>query len=165
LIQDIPAGGDVEPVRFQLWKAHGLSLIAVSKSDRPLEAFYSKNEGAFFYGWIRMVDYLEVAAWRTDLAYMLENGLDVLPERMLTDADIPGKMADQPEQVNNNIRNIFDLVRLPQWRFNLNLRLWRRAMRSRQAREEVLPMLDATFNPSPKNVQERKKLLRYMLAR
>jgi hypothetical protein len=37
-------------------------------------------------------------------------------------------------------------------------------MRTAQARHEVLPMLDATFNPSPKNVAERRKLLRYMLA-
>lgn len=36
-------------------------------------------------------------------------------------------------------------------------------MRSRQARDEVLPMLDATFNPSQKNVNERRKLLRYMM--
>jgi hypothetical protein len=59
---------------------------------------------------------------------------------------------------------MFDLVRLPPWRFQLNLWMWRRAMRSRAARNDVLAMLDATFNPSPKNVQERRRLLRYMLA-
>lgn len=164
LIQETPPGGDIEPVRFQLWKAHGLSLDSATQSEGPLVDGYSHNERAFLSGWGRMVDFLEKAAWRTDIDFMLENGLDVLPERILTDEDIPGHMEDQPDQVNRNTRNMFDLVRLPPWRFQLNLWMWRRAMRSRAARDDVLAMLDATFNPSPKNVQERRRLLRYMLA-
>jgi hypothetical protein len=65
--------------------------------------------------------------------------------------------------VNGNLRNIVGLTRQPQWRFDINLWMWKRAMRTRQARDEVLPMLDATFNPSPKNVRERRKLLRYIM--
>ena len=68
------------------------------------------------------------------------------------------------ERVNSNLKSIIGLTRHSQFRFNLNLWLWKRAMRSRQARDEVLPMLDATFNPSPQNVKERRRLLRYMLA-
>jgi hypothetical protein len=95
---------------------------------------------------------------------MLENGVGTLPERALTAQDVPGKVADMDERVNNNIKNVIGLTRQSKLRFAFNLYLWKRAMRSRQARDEVLPMLDAAFNPSPKNVKERRKLLRYMLA-
>jgi hypothetical protein len=70
--------------------------------------------------------------------------------------DIPGQIADMDERVNINVRSIIGLTR-QSW-------LWKRAMRTRQARDEVLPMLDATFNPSPQNVAERRKLLRYIMA-
>ncbi len=49
-------------------------------------------------------------------------------------------------------------------RFDFNLWLWKRAMRTRRARREAPAMLDATFNPSPKNVEEQRRLTRYMLA-
>jgi hypothetical protein len=88
----------------------------------------------------------------------------VLPERILTDDDVPGSVQDMSRQVNSNLKSILGLVGLPAWRFNLNRFLWRRAMRTRAARDEVLPMLDATFNPSPRNVKERRRLLRSMLA-
>ncbi len=64
---------------------------------------------------------------------------------------------------NSNLKNIFGLVRQPQWRFDVNLWFWKRAMRTRQARAEAPKMLDATFNPSPKNVAERRRLLRYTI--
>jgi hypothetical protein len=86
-----------------------------------------------------------------------------LPGRIITEQDVPGQIADMDELVNGNVRNIIGLTRQSKLKFDFNLWLWKRAMRSRQARDEVLPMLDATFNPSPKNVNERRKLLRYML--
>jgi hypothetical protein len=68
-------------------------------------------------------------------------------------------------RVNKNIQNSIALARQSKLRFGFNLWLWKRAMRTRQAREEVLPMLEATFNPSPKNAVDRRKLLRYIVAR
>ena len=164
LIKQTPPEGDLEPIRFQLWKAHGVTLVAASRSDGPLVTGNSHHEIAFLSGWVRMVDFLELAAWRTDIDFMLKNGLDVLPERLLTNEDVPGRMNDQSEQVNRNVKSVFNLVKLPGWRFNINLWLWRRAMRTRAARDDVLTMLDATFHPSRKNVAERRKLLRYMLS-
>jgi hypothetical protein len=164
LIKQTSPGGDLEPIRFQLWKAHGVTLRAASRGQEPLVRGYSRHEVAFLSGWVRMVDFLELAAWRTDIDFMLKNGLDVLPERLLTNKDVPGHMNDQSEQVNSNVKSVFNLVKLPGWRFNINLWLWRRAMRTRAARDDVLAMLDATFHPSRKNVAERRKLLRYILS-
>jgi hypothetical protein len=94
---------------------------------------------------------------------MLRNGAGVLPGRMIKDDDGLGKIPDMDAPVNSNISSIVGLTRQAQWRFDLNLWMWKRAMRSRQARDEVLPMLDATFNPSPQNAGERRKLLRYVV--
>ena len=111
-----------------------------------------------------MVDFLGTAAWRTDLLFTLENGVGILPERTLTDRDIPGQIADMDDQVQGAVKNVISLTRQSPLRFGFNLWLWKRAMRTRQARAEVLPMLGATFNPSSQNIKERRKLLRYMLA-
>ncbi|HEX2623530.1 MAG TPA: Leg1-related protein [Phototrophicaceae bacterium] len=164
MLTKIKPGSDLEPVRFDLWKAHYESLIALEHvlEEEGLK-YTSRQELDFLIGWTHMVDFLGAAAWRTDLPYMLENGVGWLPERPLTDEDIPGKAPDMDEKVNNNVKSIIGLTRQAKWQFNFNLWLWKRAMRSRQARDEVLPMLDATFNPSPANVKERRKLLRYML--
>jgi uncharacterized protein DUF781 len=158
------AGSDLEPLLFLFWNAHKQSLNAIEQV-RPIveKQAYARHEINFFMGWIRMVDYLWVAAWPTDLKFMLENGSDVLPERMLREQDIPGHIPDMNDRVNANVRNILNLSNLSDFRFNFNLWLWKRAMRTRQARDEVVAMLDAVFNPSPKNVKERRKLFRYML--
>lgn len=36
-------------------------------------------------------------------------------------------------------------------------------MRTREARDQVLPLLDAVFNPGPGNAADRRKLLGYLL--
>ncbi|MCC7452447.1 MAG: hypothetical protein IT324_33915, partial [Anaerolineae bacterium] len=163
LVRDFEPGKDIEPIRFKLWKAHHVSLIAAGKLFDPLLEAYSQNERDFCIGWVRMVDFLTVAAWPTDLPFMLEFGNGVLPERVLTDTDVPGRVSDMNAGTNSNLKSIFGLVRQPQWRFDFNLYLWKRAMRTRQARAEAPAMLDATFNPSPKNVAERRRLMRYMI--
>jgi Leg1 len=160
----IAPGGDLEPLRFEQWKAHGYSLTSIEHAVHTVGSrYHAKGELDFLVGWIRMVDFLGAAAWRTDLVYMIKNGVGTLPGRIITEQDVPGKIADMDEQVNGNVRNIIGLTRQSKLQFGFNLWLWKRAMRSRQARDEVLPMLDATFNPSPKNANERRKLLRYMM--
>ncbi|MDQ4142665.1 MAG: hypothetical protein M3198_02810, partial [Actinomycetota bacterium] len=58
---------------------------------------------------------------------------------------------------------IVKLARTPDLRHNFNLWLWKRVMRSRAARDDVVAMLDAVFNPNPGNIAERKKMLRFLL--
>ncbi|MFN8563220.1 MAG: Leg1-related protein [Anaerolineae bacterium] len=157
-------GKDIEPMRRIQWDAHKSSLVTVERGVFELgRRFSSPSERDFLLGWIRMVDFLGTAAWRTDLLYMLENGIGTLPERALTPQDAR-KVAHMDDRANNNLKNIIGLTHQSKLRFGFNLYLWKRAMRTRQARDEVLPMLDATFNPSPKNVRERRRLLRYVLA-
>jgi hypothetical protein len=165
LMQRYKPGDDLEGLRFELWGAHHRSLLAAEDSlDSIGPRFCSRNELDFLIGWIRMVDFLGSAAWRTDLPFMLDNGVGMLPERLIRDEDRPGHIGDMNSQINVNVRSIISLTRQSRLRFQFNLWLWKRAMRTRQARDEVLPMLDATFNPSPQNIDERRKLLRYMLA-
>jgi hypothetical protein len=162
-LRDMRKGEDLERLRFKQWEAHHVSLDAGEETYPKLAVRYSRNEYDFFFGWIRMVDFLGIAAWHTDLDYMLQNGMGVLPERLITDEDQLGESPDLSPEVNANVRSVVSLTRQSEWRFNFNLWLWKRAMRTRQARDEVLPMLDATFSPSPRNAPERRKLLRYIL--
>lgn len=164
LVMETPRGGDIEPIRFKQWRAHFRSLVTIESFLLKLDASLSQREGDFLTGWIRMVDFLGAAAWHTDLEFMLENGVNVLPERMLTDQDIPGQIPDMDALVNSNVFNIVNLAHLSKRRFDFNLWLWKRGMRTRAAREQVVKMLDATFNPSPRNAAERRKLLGYVLA-
>ena len=157
-------GDDHEPLRLALWRAHKTSLDVVAarldtlepKDDAPLEL-------AFLRGWCRMVDYLWAAAWLTDFQFMVGHGLDVLPERMLTDADANLALSDLPKKVRKNVRNVVGLSQTSPLRHRLNLWLWRRAMRTRAARNEVGDMLDALFNHNPGNIAARRRMLRYLV--
>ena len=158
-------GKDIEPLRLLQWIAHGQSLIAAEPGIRALgERYYSKDELYFLLGWVRYVDFLQAALWRTDLIYMLEFGVGVLPPRLITDKDVPGQVADMDANVNKYLKNIIDFANQSPRRFAFNLFLWKRAMRTREARNDVAHLLDATLNPTPQNAPERRRMLKYMLA-
>jgi hypothetical protein len=95
---------------------------------------------------------------------MLEYGVGVLPPRLITDRDVPGQVADMDATMNRSLKNIIDFTNQSPRRFAFNLFLWKRAMRTREAREDVARLLDATLNPTPKNAPERRRMLKYMLA-
>jgi Leg1 len=154
---------DSEPARLTLWKAHKTCLDVVVGAIAGLDAApWPELELTFLRGWCRMVDYLWVAAWPTDFAFMTEHGLDVLPERLLTG---PEDLRALPAKARRNVANILRLATTPTWRYRLNLALWKRVMRTREARDQVLPLLDAVFNPRPGNAAERRRLLGYLLRR
>lgn len=154
-------GADREPIRLALWKAHKTCLdVVVTRIAAIDPAPYSPLELTFLRGWCRMVDYLWAAAWPTDFDFMTEHGLDVLPERLLEN---PDDLRALPDRARRNVRNILRLANTPTWRYNLNLRLWRRIMRTRAARDDVLPMLDALFNPRKDNAPQRRRMLGYLL--
>lgn len=150
---------DLDAVQLALWKAHKTCLDVVAQQIATIDsAPYPELELTFLKGWCRLVDYLWAAAWPTDFDFMTSNGLDVLPERLL-DGDLSGL----PPKALRNVRNAIGLARMPTWRYNLNLRLWKRVMRTREARQQVVPMLDAVFNPRPDNAPERRRMIRYLL--
>src|SRR5688572_33361943 len=107
-----------------VWKAHKTCLDVVAQRVAGIDpAPYSALELTFLRGWCRMVDYLWVAAWPTDFEFMIENGMDVLPERLLLADDDVDTL---PEKVRGSVRNIIKLAETPGWRYTLNLTMWKR---------------------------------------
>ncbi len=154
--------GDDEPVRLALWKAHKTCLDVVASCLATVDpAPDSPTEVRFLRGWCRMVDYLWAAAWRTDFDFTVAHGLDVLPDRLLQDD--PAQRRELPAGVARNVATVARLATTPTWRHRLNLTLWQRAMRTRPARDDVLAMLDAVFNPNPDNTAARRRLAAYVL--
>ncbi|QFZ20351.1 Leg1-related protein [Saccharothrix syringae] len=152
---------DPEPARLALWKAHKTCLDVVAGVLADVDtAPWPDLEITFLRGWCRMVDYLWAAAWPTDFASMTAHGLDVLPESLLTG---PGDVDALPAKARSNVVNVLRLATTPRWRYNLNLLLWQRIMRTREARDQVLPLLDAVFDPRPDNRAERRRLLVHLL--
>lgn len=161
LVWESRPNADLEPIRLALWKAHKTCLDVVVEGIAGISPEpYSDLELTFLRGWCRMVDYLWAAAWPTDFAFMTEHGLDVLPEVLLTAHD---DLRTLPPKVRRNVVNILGLATTPRWRYGLNLLLWKRVMRTREARDRVLPLLDAVFNPRPDNAADRRLMLRYLL--
>ncbi|MFL6140878.1 MAG: Leg1-related protein [Labedaea sp.] len=159
----VTASGPVEreAARLALWKAHKSCLDVVVDALAEVDTEpWPGLEVTFLRGWCRMVDYLWAAAWPTDFGFTTRHGLDVLPEWLLTTA---ADLTRLPAKTRRNTVNILRLATTPAWRYRLNLTLWQRIMRSREARDQVLPLLDAVFNPRPDNTAERRKLLRYLL--
>lgn len=153
--------GDDEPVRLALWKAHKTCLDVVARRLASIDVGTdSPAEIAFLRGWCRMVDYLWAAAWRTDFDFTVGHGLGVLPDRLLDD---PATRSDLPTRVARNVATVIRLDRTPGWRHRVNLALWQRAMRRREARDDVLVMLDAVFNPNPSNRAARRRLFGYVV--
>jgi hypothetical protein len=159
---DAEPGGDDEPVRLALWKAHKTCLDVVARCLATVDpAPDSPTEVRFLRGWCRMVDYLWAAAWRTDFDFTVTHGLDVLPDRLLVDD--PGQRRELPARVARNVATVARLATTPGWRHRLNLALWQRAMRTRPARDDVLALLDAVFNANPDNAAARRRLFAYVL--
>ena len=162
LVKTSPPGADFEPIRLALWKAHKTCLDVVARHVAAIDpASYPALELTFLRGWCRMVDYLWVAAWPTDFDFMTTHGLEVLPERLLQGDD--DDLRDLPPKVRRNVHTILKLARTPALRYHLDLTLWQRVMRTRTARDDVVSMLDAIFNPNAGNRAERRRMLGYLL--
>jgi len=110
----------------------------------------------FLRGWCRMVDFLWAAAFPTHFDFTVEHGLDVLPEQMLTSARVAEEL---PERAAGTTTNVLGLAKAGHLRTRVSLWLWRRAMRTPQARADVLTLLDAAFHRRVDNVATRARLL------
>jgi hypothetical protein len=121
---------------------------------------YAPLELTFLRGWCRMVDYLGAAAWPTDFDFMTKHGLEVLPEILL---EQHADLRTLPDKVRRNVANVIRLATTSPRRYALNLWLWKRTMRTRDARDDVLTLLDAVFNPTPDNAATRRRMLGYLL--
>lgn len=161
LVKDTEVTADFEPLRIALWKAHKTCLDVVVAAIADIDpAPYAPLELTFLRGWCRMVDYLAAAAWRTDFGFMTEHGLDVLPEILLEQRS---DLRTLPDKVRRNVANVVRLAATAPRRYALNLWMWRRIMRTRTARDEVLALLDALFDPRRDNAPARRRMLGYLL--
>lgn len=154
-------GTDLDPLRKALWHAHKTSLDVVARTISEIDPGEDSGlELEFLRGWCRMVDYLWAACWPTDFEFMVEHGLDVLPEHVLRGrADLRAL----PESVRSNVANVRGLAKMPKRQFDVNLWFWRRLMRTRAARSEVLTMLGAVFDRRNTSPTVYLRMMRYLL--
>jgi hypothetical protein len=134
---------DLEPLRFAVWRAHLASItIAVARHRREF-AVLPATEQAFARGWIRMVDLFGAAALRTDLEYLAPRPAS-LPHRILDDADF----SDLPRHEASTARRVIALGERPPWRWPLELAMWKRMVRTRDARDDIDAVMIELFGKS-----------------
>ena len=138
-------GDDLEPIRFAVWRAHLDSIeTAVRTSHRAYRAL-PPSERRFARGWVRTVELFGAAALRTDLERIAEHGGGALPPHMLQSEDVRDPMPDMSRAERRTVRIVFALADRPGWRWALEIRVWRRMMRSRAARDEAEVILAGMF--------------------
>ncbi len=133
---------DHDRVRLVVWRAHLESItFAVRRHEREYRAM-PDAEQRFARGWVRMVDLFAAAAVRTDLEKLIETGGGALPSRMLRAGD---PHEDLPRHERSTVRRVGELADRPGWRWALEVRIWRRMMRTRAARLDAEGLLAGMF--------------------
>jgi len=149
------AGEDLEPARIAIWRAHVASIaIAVGRHRDELRAM-PPLEQRFARGWVRMVDLFGAAALRTDLERLV-GGSGALPARVLAD-DTTMAALDRAER--RTAKRVLALADRPRLRWALEVRAWRRMMRTRPARDEAETLIGGLLG-GDRRVQLRA--LRYL---
>ncbi len=134
----IARDADHDTVRVLVWAAHLASItLAVASHDIAFRALPAP-ERRFARGWVRMVDLFAAAAVRTDLDKLIETGGGALPPRMLTDGD---SRADFHRYEASTVRRVGELSDRPSWRWGMEVRVWRRIMRTSVARADAEQLL------------------------
>ena len=152
------AGEDLEPVRRAAWLAHLESIEIATYQHRLQLAQLPSLEQRFARGWVRMVELFGAAAMRTDLEQLVAQAA-ALPSRILAD-DATLDQLDRAER--RMARRVIELGDRPRWRWKLEVRAWRRIMRTRAARDEAEILIAGLLGGHP---EARKKALRYALAK
>lgn len=146
-------GDDLEPARRAWWLAHLESIEIATHHHAPRLAQLPPLEQRFARGWVRMVELFGAAALRTDLERLVAQAA-ALPARILDEATI--EQLDRAER--RMARRVIALGDRPRWRWNLEVRVWRRIMRTRAARDEAELLIAGLLGGHP---EARKKALRY----
>jgi len=137
----VDPAADHDLVRVAVWRAHLDSItFAVRRHDREFRALPAAEQ-RFARGWVRMVDLFSAAAIRTDLEKLIETGGGALPSRVLR-AD---PHDDLSRHERSTVRRVGALADRPRWRWALEMRIWRRMMRTRAARLDAENMLAGMF--------------------
>jgi hypothetical protein len=138
-------GDDLEPARFAVWRAHLESIETAVKSSHAAYRAMPPAERRFARGWVRTVELFGAAALRTDLERIAEHGGGALPPRMLRDEETRDPFPDMSRAERRTVRIVFALADRPAWRWAVEIRVWRRMMRSREARDESEVILAGMF--------------------
>lgn len=134
--------GDHDRARVAVWRAHLESItFAVRRHAREFSSL-PPAEQRFARGWVRMVDLFAAAAVRTDLEKLIETGGGALPSRILRAGDLD---ADLSRHERSTVRRVGELADRPPWRWALEMRIWRRLMRTRAARVDAESLLAGMF--------------------
>ena len=109
---------------------------------------FAKEEGAFGLGWASLVEFIAAAHFVTDFNGTTQQQT-LLPTRMLQKGDVPGKIKDMPTLTNRGIKMIEELSKLNAGSGGRILKLWLRAMCSKEGRVEGRYLIDkAIRDPS-----------------
>jgi hypothetical protein len=129
---------DRDRVRVAFWRAHLASIaIAIVRQRRELAALPAAEQ-RFARGWVRMVELFGAAAIRTDLV-RLADGNAALPSRVL-DARA---LDDLSRFERATARRVSALADRPSWRWRIEMRAWRRVVRTRAARGDAESLIAA----------------------
>jgi hypothetical protein len=150
---------DLDAIRLAIWRAHLASItLAVARHERELRAL-PPAEQRFARGWVRMVDLFAAAARRTDLDAIVESDGGSLPSRILATDDI----SDLPRPERGTVRRVGALADRPPWRWRVELAVWRRVMRTREAREDCDRLLAGMLGVGPEVWPARRRALAFAL--
>lgn len=150
---------DHDRARVAVWRAHLESItFAALRHQRELAAL-PVAEQRFARGWVRMVDLFAAAAVRTDLEKLIETGGGALPSRVLRAGD---PHADLSRHERSTVRRVGELADRPRWRWALEVRIWRRMMRTRAARLDAESLLAGMFGKD--RWAAGRRAIRYLLS-
>lgn len=130
-------GDDLEPVRFAVWHAHLDSIETAVRTSRRAFRALAPAEQRFARGWVRTVELFGAAALRTDLEKIAEHQGGALPPRLLRDEHARHEFPGMSRAERRTVRIAFNLADRPAWRWAMEIRVWRRMMRTREARDQA----------------------------
>jgi len=149
---------DLDRVRVAVWRAHLVSItLAVKTHDVAFRAMPAA-ERRFARGWVRMVDIFAAAAVRTDLDKLVETGGGALPTRVLREDET---LVGMHRHEVSTVKRVGMLADRPRWRWALEMRVWRRVMRTRRARADAEQILASVFGKGGQVWPVRARALAY----
>jgi len=136
---------DHDAARVLVWAAHLASITLAVRMHVVELGVLPTSEQRFARGWVRMVDLFAAAAVRTDLDKLVETGGGALPPRILREADT---LDGFHRYEKSSVRRVGELADRPSWRWAMEVRVWRRIMRTRAARADAEPLLAGMLGKS-----------------
>jgi hypothetical protein len=149
---------DLDRARVAVWLAHLVSItLAVKSHDVSFRAMPA-SERRFARGWVRMVDIFAAAGVRTDLDKLVETGGGALPTRVLREEDA---LEGLHRHEVSTVKRVGMLADRQRWRWSVEMRVWRRVMRTPRARADAEKILASVFGKGSQVWPVRARALAY----